>query len=119
MVKKGWLVLFILLLMPIAYAGVTRQISGWNCGVDALRTNSYVTVTLTQSGATTNYGVNEILDDSWIEELIRFNGYLVWIWNGNNLGLNELMDQYGRLEIKRQQDENEKTLQTWNIVCYS
>jgi len=63
MLKRGWLIF--ILLIPIAFAGVTRDISNWNCPVDSVRTDSYVKVTLTQTGATTNYAVEELLEKNW------------------------------------------------------
>ena len=47
----------------------------------------------------------------WLPDLSRYNGFLLWLWNGHHRGLSELMNQYRLLDIQRQEDMHEKSLQ--------
>jgi hypothetical protein len=48
---------------------------------------------------------------SWLDDLSRYNGFLLWLWNTNHRSLSELMNQYRSLDIQSQKDMYEKTLQ--------
>jgi len=48
---------------------------------------------------------------SWLDDLSRYNGFLLWLWNAHRRSLSELMNQYRSIDIQRQKDMHEKTLQ--------
>ncbi len=56
--KKKLILIMFFILIPVIFAGVTRNVPSWNCP-------SGFIVTLTPSGAITSYGVEETLGQDW------------------------------------------------------
>lgn len=51
----------------------------------------------------------------WQEFLFKFNDYLLWYWQANKHGINELLRQREQYEIKEQKEIHEKALREYII----